>query len=174
MARLVLNYEGVGPVTHELVDDIVMIGRAPSNHIVIDHPTVSAQHALLLRVAASYWLKDLDSTNRIQINGANVTEAELNDGDTIRFGAVTAVYAGYSRKQRSTGAITAFWTSFTRPKSDAAPRTIQDAMEELYARKAIGESLLAHLDKEMRICRRAMHRSAIGYWADHIKALKDS
>jgi hypothetical protein len=49
MARLVLNYEGVGLVTHELVDDIAMIGRAPSNHLVIDHPTVSAQHALFLK-----------------------------------------------------------------------------------------------------------------------------
>jgi FHA domain len=59
MDRLILNYEGVGLVTHELVRDIAMIGRAPSNHIVIDHPAVSAQHALLLRVRDSYWLKDL-------------------------------------------------------------------------------------------------------------------
>ena len=63
MARLILNCEGVGLVVRELGRDIVMIGRAPSNQIVIDHPTVSAQHALLLRTVASYSLKDLDSTN---------------------------------------------------------------------------------------------------------------
>ena len=40
MARLILNRDGVDLVTHELVRDIVMIGRAPLNHIVIDHPTV--------------------------------------------------------------------------------------------------------------------------------------
>jgi len=45
MARLTLNCEGVSLVMRELARDIVMIGRAPSNHIVIDHPTVSAQHA---------------------------------------------------------------------------------------------------------------------------------
>jgi len=47
----------------ELDRDIVMIGRAPSNQIVIDHPTVSEQHAVLLKTGASYSLKDLDSTN---------------------------------------------------------------------------------------------------------------
>jgi pSer/pThr/pTyr-binding forkhead associated (FHA) protein len=175
MARLVLNYEGVSLVTHELIDDIVMVGRAPSNHIVIDHLTVSAQHALLLRVRDAYWLKDLDSTNRTQINDHLVTEAELNDGDRIRFGAVTAVYAGCSRKRSSTCAIKKLWTSSTtRPKSDAAAGDIQNAIEESYARKAIGESLLAHLDKQTRIYGRETHRSAIDFWANHIRELKDS
>ena len=175
MARLVLNYEGVGLVTHELIDDIVMVGRAPSNNIVIDHLTVSAQHALLLRVRDSYWLRDLDSTNRTHINDVLVTEAELNDGDRIRFGSIIAVYAGCSRKRSSTCAIKKFWTSSTtRPKSDAAAGDIQDAIEESYARKAIGESLLAYLDKQTRICGRSMHRSAIDFWAKTIRELKDS
>ena len=69
----------------ELGRDIVMVGRAPSNHIVINHPTVSAQHAALLRTGDSYSLKDLNSTNGTQINGDFVTDAELKDGDTIRF-----------------------------------------------------------------------------------------
>jgi pSer/pThr/pTyr-binding forkhead associated (FHA) protein len=93
MARLALNCEGVGLVTHELARDIVMIGRAPSNHIVIDHPTVSAQHAVLLRTGDSYSLKDLNSTNGTQINGDFVTDIELKDGDTIRFGSLIAVFA---------------------------------------------------------------------------------
>ena len=69
MARLILNCEGVGLVMRELGRDIVMIGRAPSNQIVIDHPTVTAQHALLLRTGVFYSLKDLDSTNGTRING---------------------------------------------------------------------------------------------------------
>jgi pSer/pThr/pTyr-binding forkhead associated (FHA) protein len=63
MARLILNCEGVGLLMHELGRDIVMVGRAPSNQIVIDHPTVSAQHAVLVKTGASYSLKDFDSTN---------------------------------------------------------------------------------------------------------------
>ncbi len=98
MARLVLISEGVDFATHEFVGDIVFIGRTPSNQIVIDHSTVSAQHALLLRVGDSYWLKDLNSTNGTRINGVFVTEAELNDGDTIQFGSVIAVFEEGCRK----------------------------------------------------------------------------
>jgi hypothetical protein len=56
MPRLVLNCERVDPVTHEVVGDIVMIGRASSNHIVIDDSTAPGQYALVLRVGDSYWL----------------------------------------------------------------------------------------------------------------------
>src|SRR6185437_8210420 len=98
MARLILNCEGVGLIMRELGRDIVMIGRAPSNQIVIDHPTVSAQHATLLRTGDSYSLKDLNSTNGTQVNGDFVTDAELKDGDTIRFGSVKAVFADCFRK----------------------------------------------------------------------------
>ena len=88
---MVLNYQGNDLPTHELDGDFVFIGRAASNHIIIDHPAVSAQHALLLRVRDSYHLKDLNSTNGTQINGVLVTDAELKDGDKIRFGSVLAV-----------------------------------------------------------------------------------
>jgi pSer/pThr/pTyr-binding forkhead associated (FHA) protein len=111
MIRLVLNCEEVDLVTHELAGDIVMIGRATSNHIVIDHPTVSAQHALLLRVRDSYWLKDLNSTNGTQINGVLVTDAEVKDGDKIRFGSIIGVFAGCCCKRTSKRGLGKFRTS---------------------------------------------------------------
>src|SRR5262245_11299824 len=122
MARLILNCEGVGLIMRELGSDFVLIGRAPSNQIVLDHPTVSPAHALLLRTGASYWLKDLNSTNGTQINGDCVTDAELKDGDTIQFGSVTAIFAGVYRKRCSIHGIRKFWKSIStsgRPKSIA-------------------------------------------------------
>ena len=121
MVRLILNWKGVDLVTRELVDDFVTIGRAPLNQILIDHPTVSTQHAVLTRADDSYWLKDLNSTNGIQINGVLATEADLKDGDKIRFGSVKAVFAGCSRKRWSPCAFREFCTSSTtRPESEAA------------------------------------------------------
>jgi pSer/pThr/pTyr-binding forkhead associated (FHA) protein len=76
-----MNRDGIDLGTHELVPDIVMIGRAPLNHIIIDDPTVSAQHAKLLRAADSYWLTDLHSTNGTQVNSVSITDAELKNGD---------------------------------------------------------------------------------------------
>ena len=113
MARLILNYEGVGLVMRELARDIVMIGRAPSNQIVIDHPTVSDRHAVLVRTGDSYSLKDLNSTNGTQINSDFVTEAELKEGDTIRFGSVVGVFAGAYRKPCSSHGIRKFWMSIS-------------------------------------------------------------
>jgi hypothetical protein len=94
MARLVVNREEADLVTHELTRDIVTIGSAPLNHIVIDDPAVSAQHAILARVADSYWLKDLNSTNGTQVNSVSINDAELKDGDKIQFGSVVAVFCG--------------------------------------------------------------------------------
>jgi pSer/pThr/pTyr-binding forkhead associated (FHA) protein len=113
MARLILNCEGVGLIMRELGGDFVTIGSAPSNQIVVDHPSISAHHALLLRTGASYWLKDLNSTNGTWINGDCVTEVELKDGDTIRFGSVSAIFAGVYRKRSSSHGIRKFWRSIS-------------------------------------------------------------
>jgi pSer/pThr/pTyr-binding forkhead associated (FHA) protein len=108
MARLVLNCEG-DVLTHELVGELVTIGRAKLNDIVIDDATVSAQHAMVLRAGDSYWLKDLNSTNGTQINDAVVADAVLRDGDRIRFGSVTVVFAEPCRKGWSSRGIRKFW-----------------------------------------------------------------
>jgi pSer/pThr/pTyr-binding forkhead associated (FHA) protein len=110
MACLVVNCEGLDLVTHELKGTSVMIGRALLNHIVIDHPTVSAQHAILLRVGDSYWLKDLNSMNGTLVNNVLVSDAKLKDGDTIRFGSVITVFER-CRKRRSRWRIRRFWTN---------------------------------------------------------------
>ena len=98
MGRLVLNRGGADLVSHELVGDVIMIGRAPLNHIVVDHPTVSAQHAILARVGDSYRLKDLHSTNGTQVNGISITDTELNDDDKTCFGSAIAIFTESCRK----------------------------------------------------------------------------
>jgi len=99
MARLVLDCDGVDVITHELTGDVIRIGRAPSNDVVIDDPTVSAQHASLTKAPSGYRLKDLGSTNGTQIDGISITDAELHDGNEIRFGHVTGHF------QDATGGI---------------------------------------------------------------------
>src|SRR4029453_5811717 len=105
MARLVLNCEGVGLVTRELARDVVMIGRALSNHIVVDHSTVSAQHAVLVKVRDTYWLIVLYSNDGAQINCDFVNNANLKDGAIIRFGSVVAVFSAHYRKRPSTALL---------------------------------------------------------------------
>jgi pSer/pThr/pTyr-binding forkhead associated (FHA) protein len=92
MARLIFDCDGVDVIAHELIGDVITIGRAPSNDVVIDDPTVSAQHASLTKLPSGYRLKDLGSTNGTQINGVSITEADLRDRTEIRFGHVTGVF----------------------------------------------------------------------------------
>ena len=92
MARLVLDCDGIDVITHDLIGDVITIGRTPSNDVVIDHPTVSWQHAVLTKWPSGYRLKDLGSTNGTQIDGVSITDAELKDGAEIRFGYVTGVF----------------------------------------------------------------------------------
>ena len=195
MASLIVQ-SGTQPVTYELVGDIVMIGRAPLNDIVIDNSVVSARQAMLLKIGNAYWLKDLNSTNGTYINGLLFTYGELKDGDMIRFASVMAIFAERCRKRWSTCAIRTFGSgSTTRPKSGAAAggdtvkmefedsskekvgrvdhvslqhqkthdMAIQEAEEEGSARKAIGERLLAHLDKEIATSGRTTSRSALNF-----------
>jgi pSer/pThr/pTyr-binding forkhead associated (FHA) protein len=92
MACLVLDFEGLDVLTHELIGDAVTIGRAPSNDIVIDHPTVSAQHARLTKSPSGYRIKDLESINGTQINGVSIADAQLKDRAEIRFGYITGFF----------------------------------------------------------------------------------
>jgi pSer/pThr/pTyr-binding forkhead associated (FHA) protein len=111
MARLILISEGVDFATHVFIGDFVFIGRTQSNQIVIDHSTVSAQHAVLVKVRDTYWLMDLHSTNGTQINGDFVNNANLKDGDVIRFGSVVAVFSAHYRKRPSTALLRKFRTN---------------------------------------------------------------
>ena len=60
--------------TYELVGDLITIGRASDNMIVIHDPSVSSHHAQLQLVGETYRLKDLDSTNGMRVNGISTTE----------------------------------------------------------------------------------------------------
>ena len=73
------------------------IGRDPSNAIVLDMPTISRQHAILLRLPIPntnrYRYRLIDgnsagkpSANGVFVNGERCTTHELKKGDTIRFG----------------------------------------------------------------------------------------
>lgn len=79
-----------GKVAYELSEDLITIGRAPDNMVVIDDPSVSSRHAQLELNADTYRLKDLGSTNGTRVNGTPITESVLRFDDRVRFGGVDA------------------------------------------------------------------------------------
>jgi pSer/pThr/pTyr-binding forkhead associated (FHA) protein len=78
---------GATPVDFAITQDLVAIGSAPGNDLVIADKTVSRRHATIARLDGRAQLADLGSTNGTSVNGARIAEpVELNDGDEISFG----------------------------------------------------------------------------------------
>jgi predicted component of type VI protein secretion system len=82
----------ISGIAHELMDEVITIGRGPDNTIIVNDSSISTHHARLLLEGDTYRLKDLDSTNGTRVNGKSMTETVLRFQDRIRFGAAEARY----------------------------------------------------------------------------------
>ena len=61
----------------------ISIGRRRHNDIVLDHPTVSGEHALIVTILDDSFLEDLASTNGSYVNGHRVGKHFLKHQDVI-------------------------------------------------------------------------------------------
>lgn len=70
--------------------DLISIGRAPDNNLVLSEPGVSRHHAQILKEADGYVITDLGSSSGTYINNQELlprTLHSLADGDVIQIGA---------------------------------------------------------------------------------------
>ena len=66
----------------------ILVGRDPQCDIVIDHPTVSWQHARLETTNGRTTLADLKSTNGTFVNGSRIQRSNVTADDEIMVGRV--------------------------------------------------------------------------------------
>ncbi len=72
-----------------ILGDILSIGRAPTNELVLEDKRASRNHAEIRRIAGRYRLSDLGSSNGTWVRGRRLTAPkDLEDGDEILIGAV--------------------------------------------------------------------------------------
>jgi FHA domain-containing protein len=86
-----LTFES-GPFAGRIValpSQMVTIGRAPDNDVVVGDPATSGHHGRIEVRAGSFWISDLGSTNGTLVNGESVIEKQLSDGDMIAIGQST-------------------------------------------------------------------------------------
>jgi hypothetical protein len=74
------------------VDKEMRIGRSRDCDLVIQSPRVSRVHALLFWQAGDPYVRDLVSQNGVFVNGAQVREVGLKDGDELTIGPFTCTY----------------------------------------------------------------------------------
>ncbi|UGQ45831.1 FHA domain-containing protein [Massilia endophytica] len=83
MAKLIISREGNVEQTVQLTKERMTVGRRRHNDIVLDHPTVSGEHAVVTTILDDSFLEDLHSTNGTFVNGQRVAKHILQDKDVI-------------------------------------------------------------------------------------------
>lgn len=95
MAAVVFYMEDNSTLVHRLEKESTKIGRHPESDVVLTCPSSSGRHAAIKQSGSDFFVQDLGSSNGTRVNGAEIEEAKLKDGDRIGFGDVQAVfYAG--------------------------------------------------------------------------------
>jgi adenylate cyclase len=75
--------------TQRLRDGLTVVGRAPGCDLVINHPTVSRQHARIRFEAGRCYVTDAGSRYGTRVNGSPIDrECELVAGDVVTVGAI--------------------------------------------------------------------------------------
>ncbi len=86
MAKLLVSIDGVIVKEVLLTKARSSLGRRPYNDIVLDHRTVSGEHAMITLSGDSAAVQDLGSTNGTFVNGRPIRKQALEHDDLIEIG----------------------------------------------------------------------------------------
>ncbi|MBN2548156.1 MAG: FHA domain-containing protein [Anaerolineales bacterium] len=90
--NLIVRWMGGSTQSYPLSKPAMVVGRAPGNDVVINHPAVSGRHLSLTVTPTGYTVVDMNSTNGTMVNGHRIsanTPQSLNQGDVLRIGDLT-------------------------------------------------------------------------------------
>ncbi|MBI5494065.1 MAG: FHA domain-containing protein [Deltaproteobacteria bacterium] len=87
-ARVVAVSTGLAGNSYALTKPENVIGRTDDNDVVLDHRSVSRNHAKIVRDGARYTVVDLNSANGVLVNGEEYKRIDLRKGDIIELGHV--------------------------------------------------------------------------------------
>ncbi|UTY57693.1 FHA domain-containing protein [Massilia sp. erpn] len=84
MAKIIVSRDGVVEQQIQLSKESMSVGRHRHNDIVLNHPAVSGQHALITTILDDSFLEDLHSTNGTFVNGHRIGKHFLQHKDLIK------------------------------------------------------------------------------------------
>ena len=152
-----------GRDTIELVGERLTIGRSSDNDVVLKQDSsVSRQHARLELLGSTWYVKDLNSTNGVEVGGKPVLdERALHHGDEILLGNTRIVFLDRSQPPDSSTRKKAAAPKLTPKEKETlvelcrplfsrsgnaftAPATVRDMADRLF----VGEAAVkAHLGR---------------------------
>ncbi len=91
-ARLVVVSSNLAGTTFFVDRPEVIIGRIDENDLVVNHRSISRNHAKIIVREGAFTIVDLASSNGVQVNGDNYGTASLINGDIVELGQVKMRY----------------------------------------------------------------------------------
>jgi hypothetical protein len=70
----------------EVESEGLTVGRLIGNDLVLNHPTISRTHAGIREINGDYWITNLSEANGTLLNGEQLENTPLADGDIIQIG----------------------------------------------------------------------------------------
>ncbi|MDD5028482.1 MAG: FHA domain-containing protein [Rhodoferax sp.] len=86
MPKITVMMDGAILNQIDLTKESTTLGRRPCNDIVLDHLTVSGEHAVLHLLGSGVSVQDLDSTNGTYLGGKAIKNEDLQHGDVLEIG----------------------------------------------------------------------------------------
>ncbi len=98
MTRLIVRLPNRSVREVEYAQPKYRIGRAEDNDLVLDHEAVAPYQAEIDEVQGAYTITDISEEKSTTVNGKTIGTINLNYGDRLAFGPVTALF--YPEKKR--------------------------------------------------------------------------
>lgn len=92
-ARLTVLSSNFAGAEYELVEPTIVIGRTDDNDIIVNHRSISRNHAKITRDGSRFTITDLQSSNGVRVNNEEYDKVELRRGDIIDLGHVRLRFA---------------------------------------------------------------------------------
>jgi pSer/pThr/pTyr-binding forkhead associated (FHA) protein len=84
LAKIIISRDGQIEQQVQLSKERMTLGRHPRNDIVLSHPAVSGEHAVIVTILDDSFLEDLHSTNGTFVNGHRIGKHFLQHHDSIK------------------------------------------------------------------------------------------
>lgn len=118
MNYLEVYFNGVLKHSLPVQSNMITIGRAPDNEVVIDNMGVSNHHAIISKKDGQFLIEDLNSTNGTFLNSQKILSRQrINQQDSVIIGKHTLKFSEWGQSQGST-------TAASNPVKDIADETV--------------------------------------------------
>jgi pSer/pThr/pTyr-binding forkhead associated (FHA) protein len=84
LAKIIISRDGQIEQQIQLSKERMTLGRHPRNDIVLSHPAVSGEHAVIVTILDDSFLEDLHSTNGTFVNGHRIGKHFLQHQDLVK------------------------------------------------------------------------------------------